>query len=98
MVKLGGLGMPRCGFGLHERPDPPTSEELAVTISPYIHWCIEQFGVERCMFESNFPVDKVSFSYGVMWNAFKRLTKAFSAGERAALFHDNAVRVYRLDP
>ena len=98
VVKLGGLGMPRCGFGLHERPDPPTSAELAVTISPYIHWCIEQFGVERCMFESNFPVDKVSFSYGVMWNAFKRLTKDFTPAERAALFHDNAVRVYRLDP
>jgi len=96
LVKLGGLGMPRCGFDLHEQPDPPTSAELAVTISPYIHWCIEQFGVGRCMFESNFPVDKVSFSYSVMWNAFKRLTKDFSATERAALFHDNAVRVYRL--
>ena len=89
--------MPRCGFGMHERPDPPTSIELAEIMGPYIHWAIEQFGVERCMFESNFPVDKVSFSYGVMWNAFKLLTKDFSATERAALFHDNAVRVYRMD-
>jgi predicted TIM-barrel fold metal-dependent hydrolase len=48
------------------------------------------------MFESNFPVDKVSYSYNVMWNAFKRITAGFSAGERAALFHDTAARVYRL--
>ena len=90
--------MTRCGLGLNERPDPPTSAELAATIAPYINWCIEQFGVERCMFESNFPVDKVSYSYGVLWNAFKLLTKDFTPAERAALFHDNAARVYRLDP
>ena len=98
VVKLGGLGMTRCGLGLNERPDPPTSAELAATIGPHINWCIEQFGVERCMFESNFPVDKVSYSYGVLWNAFKLLTKDFTPAERAALFHDNAARVYRLDP
>jgi predicted TIM-barrel fold metal-dependent hydrolase len=59
--------------------------------------CIERFGPDRCMFESNFPPDKVSFSYNVMYNAFKRLSKEYSASERAALFHDTAVRVYGID-
>ena len=96
VIKLGGLGMTRCGFGWHERPAPPTSMELAETMGPYYLWCIEQFGVNRCMFESNFPVDKVSYSYHVMWNAFKRITRDFSPTERAALFHDTAVRAYRM--
>jgi len=96
VVKLGGLGMPMCGFGWNERTTPPSSTELAEAMVPYYHWCIEQFGVDRCMFESNFPVDKVSYSYTVMWNAFKRISKNFSPDERAALFHDTAARVYRL--
>jgi predicted TIM-barrel fold metal-dependent hydrolase len=66
-------------------------------MAPYISHCIEQFGPERCMFESNFPVDKVSFSYHVLYNAFKRLSQSYSATERAAMFHDTAVRVYRID-
>ena len=68
VVKLGGLGMPRGGFGWHEREAPPTSAELAEATGPYYLHCIEQFGVDRCMFESNFPVDKASYPYGVMWN------------------------------
>ena len=60
--------------------------------------CIEQFVPDRCMFESNFPPDKVSFSYNVMYNAFKRLSQEYSAAERAALFHDTAVRVYGIEP
>jgi len=96
VVKLGGLGMPVCGFGWNERTTPPSSTELAEAMSPYYCWCIEQFGVGRCMFESNFPVDKASYSYNVMWNAFKRISEAFSPGEKAALFHDTATRVYRL--
>ena len=59
--------------------------------------CLEQFGPDRCMFESNFPVDKVSYSYNVVYNAFKRLSKGYSAAERAAMFHDTAARVYRID-
>ena len=59
--------------------------------------CIEQFGPDRCMFESNFPPDKVSFSYNVMYNAFKRLSRSYSPSERANLLHDTAVRVYRID-
>jgi len=95
-VKLGGLGTPRCGFGWYQQAAPPGSEEIARGVAPYFNYCIEQFGVERCMFESNFPVDKTSFSYTVMWNAFKRLSKDFSSQERAALFHDTAVKAYRL--
>ena len=96
VVKLGGLGMVRCGFDWHMRSAPPDSTELSNATAPYYLYCIEQFGPGRCMFESNFPVDKVSYSYGVLWNAFKRLTKDFSPTERAALFHDTATRVYRL--
>ena len=96
-VKLGGLGMPRLGFGWHARTVPIGSEELAESMSPWISYCIEQFGPARCMFESNFPPDKVSYSYYVMYNAFKRLTQDYSASERAAMFHDNAARVYRID-
>lgn len=97
VVKLGGLGMPVCGFGLHTRPAPPSSGELAETMRPYFLWCLETFGTERCMFESNFPVDKESCSYVTVWNAFKRIAEGFSADEKARLFHDNAVRTYRLD-
>ena len=95
--KLGGMGMPRLGFGWHERTIPIGSEELAESMAPWKNYCIEQFGPERCMFESNFPPDKVSFSYNVMYNAFKRLSKDYSPTERANLFHDAAVRVYRIE-
>jgi predicted TIM-barrel fold metal-dependent hydrolase len=96
VVKLGGLVMPLNGFRFHKREQPIGSIELAeATRDWYLH-TIECFGVERCMFESNFPVDKVSVSYRVLWNSFKRLTANFSAAERAALFHDTAARVYRL--
>lgn len=96
VVKLGGMGMPRWGFGWHARNVPIGSEELAEAMSPWKTYCIEQFGPERCMLESNFPPDKVSFSYNVMYNAFKRLTKGYSAAERATMFHDTATRVYRI--
>ncbi|MFC1991040.1 amidohydrolase family protein [Chloroflexota bacterium] len=95
-IKLGGLAMPLFGFGWNERAEPPGSVELAEVMAPYYCWCIEQFGVDRCMFESNFPVDKMSYSYTVLWNAFKRSVGDFSPKERAALFHDTAVKVYRL--
>lgn len=95
-VKLGGLGMHVFGFDVEKLPRPPSSEELAKLWKPYIDTCIEAFGVERCMFESNFPVDKVSGSYKTYWNAFKQLAAGCSADEKAALFHDTAARVYRL--
>lgn len=97
-VKLGGLGIPLCGFGWFKRNKPPTSLEMAEATAPYYLFCIEQFGIHRCMFESNFPVDKVSCSYNIIWNSFKLITKDFSAGERKALFYDTARRVYRLEP
>ena len=95
-MKLGGIGMPRTGFDWHERDLPIGSEELADSMAPLMNYCIEQFGPSRCMFESNFPVDKVAYSYNVMYNAFKRLSKGYSATERADMFHDTAARVYRI--
>lgn len=95
-VKLGGLGMAVNGFGFERQDLPPRSEQLAEAWRPYIEFCIEAFGARRCMFESNFPVDKGSFSYGVLWNAFKRLASGVSDDERTALFSGTATRVYRL--
>ena len=97
VVKLGGIGMPRTGFDWHARDVPIGSEELAESMAPFMNYCIEQFGPDRSMFESNFPVDKVSYSYNVMYNAFKRLSKGYSDSERADMFHDTAARVYRID-
>jgi len=97
VIKLGGIGMPRTGFDWHLREKPIGSEELASDMAPLMNYCIEQFGPSRCMFESNFPVDKVSYSYNVMYNAFKRLSKGYSASERADMLHDTAARVYRID-
>ena len=94
VCKLGGVGMPRTGFDWHLRNRPIGSEELAAELAPLLHYCIEQFGPERCMFESNFPVDKVSYSHHILYNAFKRLSAGYSAAERSGMFHDNAVRVY----
>ena len=98
VIKLGGLVMPLNGFGFHKRAEPIASTELAdATREWYLH-AIDCFSPARCMFESNFPVDKVSASYRVLWNSFKRIAAAFSPAEKAALFHDTAVRVYGLRP
>ena len=96
VLKLGGLGMPRTGYGWEQRAKPVGSEELAGQMAPLLDHAIQQFGPDRCMFESNFPVDKISFGYGVLFNAFKRVTRGYSASERASLFHDTAARVYRI--
>ncbi len=96
-VKLGGLGMRLNGFDFHEQTEPPTSERLADAWRPYIETCIDAFGADRCMFESNFPVDKGSYSYAVFWNACKLLAKGASESEKANLFSGTAARVYRLD-
>jgi len=95
-VKLGGMGMKVFGFDFHEGELPPSSERLATAWRPYVETCIEAFGPSRAMFESNFPVDKGSYSYGVFWNACKRLAQGASAGEKADLFHGTASRFYRL--
>jgi predicted TIM-barrel fold metal-dependent hydrolase len=95
-VKLGGLGMRIGGFGFESRKEPPSSEDLAAAWKPYVETCIEAFGARRCMFESNFPVDKGSYGYAVFWNACKLLAKGASAAEKAELFSGTATRFYRL--
>ncbi len=95
-LKVGGLGMRLFGLGMHERATPPDSTLLAEAWRPMVETCVEAFGAGRCMFESNFPVDKAACSYTVLWNAFKRITTGWSATERSALFHDTAARFYAL--
>jgi L-fuconolactonase len=96
-VKLGGLAMAFCNFPSFLQTPAATSTQLAGEWKPYIETCIELFGVDRCMFESNFPVDMGSCTYPVLWNAFKVLAKNYSADEKAALFSGTARRVYRLN-
>ncbi|MFA6265117.1 MAG: amidohydrolase family protein [Pseudolabrys sp.] len=95
-VKLGGLGMLMAGFDFQDHSLPPTSDELAQGWGPYVQECIEVFGPERCMFESNFPVDKGTTSYPVLWNAFKKIAAGYSENEKHALFFETANRKYRL--
>src|SRR5271156_2979788 len=95
-MKLGGIGMTSFGFDFHERDTPPSSEELATAWRQYVEPCIESFGAERCMFESNFPPDKQSCGYTELWNAFKRITAGASAAEKSALYGGTAARVYRI--
>jgi len=96
VVKLGGIGQPRTGYDRSARVKPIGSEELAGLMSPYMNYAIEQFGPGRGMFESNFPPDKVGHSYNILYNAFKRLSKGYSASERAAMFQGTAEQVYRV--
>jgi predicted TIM-barrel fold metal-dependent hydrolase len=96
VVKLGGLGMPIGMFDFYTREKPPSSEGLATAYKPYIETCIAAFGVDRGMFESNFPPDGASSSYPILWNALKRLAAGYSPSEKAALFSGTAKRVYRL--
>jgi len=97
-VKLGGLGMKIAGFDFHERGTPASSEEIARAWRPHIETAIELFGANRCMFESNFPPDKGSCSYLVLWNVFKRIVAGATPTERENLFSRTAERFYRLAP
>jgi L-fuconolactonase len=96
-VKLGGLGMAIMGFNFHKERIPPSSEKLAAEWRPYMETSIQLFGARRCMFESNFPVDKAMCSYPVLWNGFKRIASGASAEEKSALFHDTAASFYRIN-
>jgi L-fuconolactonase len=96
VMKLGGIQMAVNGFGWHERPKPPTSDELLAVNAQWYEFAMEKFGPRRSMFESNFPVDRVSCSYTVLWNQFKKLAKGYRQDEKVQLFHDTAARVYRL--
>ena len=97
VAKIGGVNMAINGFDWHKRDLPPTSDELVAATQDYYLHTIDAFGPNRCMFESNFPVDKQSCSYPVLWNAFKKIARDFSAEEKADMFHDTAARIYRLD-
>jgi L-fuconolactonase len=96
VAKIGGLAMPDNGFGWHTAERPPTSDAFVEAQGRYYLHTIEQFGPERCMFESNFPVDRLSLSYRTVWNAFKKLVADFSPDERDAMLRGTAARVYRL--
>jgi L-fuconolactonase len=95
-AKLGGLAMPDNGFGWDKRDRPASSDEFVAAQRRYYLHAIECFGPERCMFESNFPVDKRSIGYRVLWNALKKIASGFSESEKQAMFHGTAARVYRL--
>jgi L-fuconolactonase len=97
VVKLGGLAMAFCNFPSFLAEPRAPSEQLAREWAPYIEACIGAFGPERCMFESNFPVDMGSCTYATLWNAFKRIAAGYTAEEKAALFSGTATKVYRLD-
>jgi predicted TIM-barrel fold metal-dependent hydrolase len=97
VVKLGGMMMRLAAYDYRTQPGPPSSAELAARWRPYIEPCIELFGPHRCMFESNFPVDKMGIGWVALWNAFKRIAAGASAAEKAALFGGTARRAYRLD-
>lgn len=94
--KLGGINMKINGYGWHRRDMPPGSDELVDATAPWYEHCIDTFGADRCMFESNFPVDRESCSYKILWNAFKKMTRTRPAEDRRKLFHDTAAGVYRL--
>ena len=95
-AKLGGLAMPVNGFGFHLQDRPPSSDEFVDAQKAYYETALEYFSPARCMFESNFPVDKASISYSVLWNGFKKIAKNYSPEERDQLFFETAAKVYRI--
>jgi predicted TIM-barrel fold metal-dependent hydrolase len=97
-VKLGGLNMGMAGVDALARAVPFTSEEMAAAQRDYILTAIDLFGPTRCMFESNVPIDTFGGGYGVIWNAFKRISAGFTADERHRLFFQTAMDTYRIDP
>ena len=86
------------GSKFYKNSAPPSSDDLCESWKPWIFETIDLFGFERCMFESNFPVDSASCSYNILWNSFKRIASGLSAEDKSALFHDTATRVYSVDP
>ena len=96
VMKLGGLSHDRTGFGYGGRPQRPSADELVADWGPYIETCVEAFGADRCLFESNFPVDAVAADYRTLWTVFKRTVAGCSDDEKRALFAGTARRVYRL--
>ncbi len=95
-AKLGGLAMPDNGFGWHERDVPPSSDEFAAAQAPYYHHAIDCFGPARCLFESNFPVDRITIGYPVLWNGLKKIAARYDDAAQDAMFAGTARKVYRL--
>ena len=96
VAKLGGLAMPDNGFGWEHRKLPPSSDEFVEEQARYYHHTIQCFGADRCMFESNFPVDRISISYHTLWNGLKKIAAEYREDEQTALFSGTANRVYTL--
>jgi predicted TIM-barrel fold metal-dependent hydrolase len=97
VLKIGGMGMGMISPAFADAADKPSSQAMAEAWRPLVETCVETFGAQRCMFESNFPVDRPAGSYRRFWNAFKRLTASASESEKGALFGGVAARTYRLD-
>ena len=99
VMKVGGMTMPYSGYGWEKLPKPPTSSELADELGQWYDYLVQTFGADRCMYESNFPPDKECVSHRVLYNAFKRIANAMglSAADKRDIFHDTAVKAYRLD-
>jgi predicted TIM-barrel fold metal-dependent hydrolase len=95
-AKLGGINMPINGVGWDKQAVPPGSDEVVAKTKRYYEHTIDVFGPERCMFESNFPVDKASVSYAVVWNAFKKMASGFGEDEKDAMFYGTATKFYRI--
>ena len=96
VAKLGGMAMPDNGYGWHQQERPPSSDDFAAAQADWYHHMIDVFGPERCMFESNFPVEKASIGYRVLWNGFKKIAARYSDAEQDAMFAGTARRIYRL--
>jgi L-fuconolactonase len=96
-MKLGGMMMRLAAYDYMGLDAPPSSEQLAAHWRPYVETCVELFGADRCIAESNFPVEKMGIGFAALFNALKRLTAGCSAEEKRAIFAGTARRVYRLD-
>ena len=96
VAKLGGLAMPDNGFGWDTRDTPPTSDEFVEAQARYYHHTIDCFGADRCMFESNFPVDRLSIAYAILYNGLKKIAAQYTEEEQSAMFSGTATRIYRL--
>ena len=95
-AKIGGMAMPDNGFGWNGREKPPSSDEFVEAQAPWYQHAIKVFGAGRCMFESNFPVDRLSLSYRTLWNGLKKIAKDYPEAAQAAMFSATARKVYKL--
>lgn len=96
-LKLSGLFMPIVGFNYHLRKTPPSLNEVVDAIAPHVEFALKQFGVERCMFASNFPMDKVSLSFEMLYDAYFKIVENYSEADQRKLFYDNALAFYGIN-